>query len=172
MILCWLNELLGSSDKGFLSAALHRHRQSCATCRRSSQNTKALENLLGKDFQISGKSPSPFLPKRIIESVQKTDLHLKPALPGQMFVWRLALPVGICAVFAFVLFELSRKNNPQPDRRDSTQLAKVESVHLAFPPIHIRVEDPLTLEMQSLLADSKNAARSLAANFLPDNLNP
>jgi len=173
MILCWLNELFGTKGSGPLSATLRKHTESCAACRHSARNTTALENLLMKDSQTFAARPSPFLQRRIIDSVQNPGSVPKAALTLQTLLFRLAGPVSACALLALVLFGLSQKNNVNSRQPDPVKLTMLPPVQLPIiPSIKIKVEDPLTIEMQSLVADSMNAARSLAANFLPANLEP
>ncbi|MDB6040834.1 MAG: hypothetical protein JWM99_4675 [Verrucomicrobiales bacterium] len=174
MILCRLNEWLGPKYTGPFVAALHNHSRSCEICQRSERASASLASLLKVDSKRATAEPSPFLSARIVKG-----LHVVPSERGTRLgidrsIYRLALPIAAGVVIAYALLSPSPTKErspiqsvgiPQPEPQVKPSLP-------AFPEINIKVADPLTIEMESLLADSRIAARSLAANFLPDPSKP
>jgi hypothetical protein len=162
MILCWLNQRFGP-----LNVTLQRHRASCSACRKSELQLRQLEELLTSESRGLGVEPSSLLQTRIMNSVATTRA---PKIAGVSFLLRLALPAACCIAIALFLFKPRPVDQASASRAGTVALAptRTEAVLPEFPKINLKVVDPLTKEMQSLLADSRNAARSLAANFLPD----
>jgi hypothetical protein len=169
MILCWLNERLGLGYTGPLAAMLHNHSRSCPFCTKSGSASASLESLLRRESKRANIEASPFLCARIVKGIHNATPETEPRLGMQRLMFRLALPVAASVLIAFVLL-----NNVSTKQKSPVQSAKIDQplpqskpLLPAFPEISIKVADPLTTEMESLLADSRIAARSLAANFLP-----
>jgi hypothetical protein len=99
----------------------------------------------------------------------------KGARPGiERLIFHLALPAAASALIAFVLFHTGSTKQKSPIQAAKIEQPLPQSSQLlpTVPEIRIKVADPLTTEMESLLADSRIAARSLAANFLPGRSEP
>jgi hypothetical protein len=174
MILCRLNEWLGPKYSGPFAAALHNHSRSCELCQRSERASTSLTRLLDADSKRTIAEPSPFLSARIVKGLQASTPEMGTRLGIDRFIYRLALPIAASVVIAFALLSPSPTKERSPIQSVGIRQPEPQARPLlpVFPEINIKVADPLTIEMESLLADSRIAARSLAANFLPDPSKP
>jgi hypothetical protein len=107
------------------------------------------------------------------------DLQNAPSEMGagagiERLIFRLALPAAASVLIAFVMLHTgsTKQKSPIQSAKIEQPLPQSRQLLPAFPEIRIKVTDPLTTEMESLLADSRIAARSLAANFLPGTSEP
>jgi hypothetical protein len=174
MILCWLNERLGPRYAGPFAAVFHTHTRSCAFCRKSESASAKLESLLQRQSKTASIEPSPFLSARIVKNLQNATSEKVTRLGIGRLMVRLALPAAASMLIALVLLNTGSTKHPSPTQsaRYEQPLPQAKPLLPAFPEISIKVADPLTTEMESLIADSRIAARSLAANFLPESQQP
>ena len=174
MILCRLNDWLGPKYTGPFAAALRNHSRVCEFCHRSARASTSLTKLLETDSKRAFVEPSPFLSARIVKGLHVAT-PARETRPGiDRFIYRLALPIAASVVLAYALLNPSPTKEKSPIQSVGIREPEPQAKPLlpAFSEINLKVADPLTIEMESLLADSRLAARSLAANFLPGPLEP
>lgn len=146
---CWLyrGAIRNHLDEGReLSAAARLHVRACEACARELETHGALmEALQEKPHQTE----APFLRARILNALEEArPRHLNWA-PGLAFV----------AVIAIVFVATIRKEPDVAAPNLQFESPKVAALH-----------EPFEQELQNLRADTTNALRALAANFLPDDL--
>lgn len=174
MIFCRLNNWLGPKYTGPFAAALRSHARECEFCQKSGQTTASLTRLLETNSKRVTVEPSPFLSARIVKGLHAVTPEMGTRLETNRFIYRLALPIAASIVLAYALLTPSPTKEKSPAQSVGVRQPALNDKPLLpkFPEINLKVADPLTIEMESLLADSRLAARSLAANFLPGPLEP
>ena len=95
--------------------------------------------------------PPPYLHSRIMNSIKA------PEAAKRSGVWRFSAALAIAAVTIGAIIILNRAPETQQVAIDLPSIPKVT----------VSAENSLQAEMENLKADTRNAARALAANFLP-----
>jgi hypothetical protein len=155
MIRCWLNSfaLTRHLEEGAeISENLRAHLASCETCRATALAQREVISMLS--VEIPSVAEPPFLKARILNAVKATQPSRRPPLwPA----WGLAAAVVVVPIFLL-------------PRRE----AKVATAEWKFPKLEatsgikaVAAPLPIETEFENLKADTRNAARALAANFLP-----
>jgi hypothetical protein len=140
-------------DNQPLPARAESHLAQCAHCRDLVRAHSAIIVKLANQKPANFKAPA-FLHARIMNALQT------PAATRSQFVpvLRWAIPTLLIAATATLL--LTRKTPPQ-------QFVEVKIIPKQLALKATIPENPLETEIQNLCADTLNAARALAANFLP-----
>ena len=155
MKLCSLNQIFNPEGRA-TSGILARHHAACDHCRANAQSARELSQKL-RARGIDETAP-PFLANRIMNALPTT----KPQSSFGFVKW--ALPLAACAALALMLVNPPQQS-PVPTVARATPKPEV-TIPTSLPELSIP-EDPLSKELEFILSDSQNAARTLAANFMP-----
>jgi hypothetical protein len=127
-----------------------------------------LEALLRKGSVHQAVTPPTALSGDVMRAVRHERGASAPeAKPSFSASWRMAPVFGACAL-ALTLTILLRPPSPSVPKSRSPEPVALNLP--AMPKLNLDMEDPLSREWRDLVSDSRNAARSLAANFLPSNV--
>jgi hypothetical protein len=99
----------------------------------------------------------PFLRIRIMNSIEAAEVAKSRAC-GR--VRRFYAAFGLVAVAIAIAIAITVQNRPSQPQQVAIEIPSI-------PKISIPAENSLQSEMENLKADTRNAARALAANFLP-----
>jgi hypothetical protein len=137
-----------------LSPRANAHLSACPKCREMLAAHRAIIGHLSARRKQSPETP-PFLHARIMNNLETTPLQQSPA----MFRW-LAFGASLAAVAAVAYLMTPTRPSQQSARWPDlpTKIAFKTSIP----------ENPLEQEIQHLRADTLNAAKALAATFLPE----
>lgn len=147
---CWLhrraiqNFLEGESP---LPTGTQQHLDECETCAREMKDQRALIASLASK---PASAEAPFLRSRIANAIRRE----KQESPPPRYAVALAL-IAICICAATLLL-----NRP----RETNIVLEIEKPRLA---LSGKFESPYDKELENLRADTTNALRALAANFVP-----
>jgi hypothetical protein len=134
-----------------LSEAAHQHVDACPACQ--------AELRLAGAHVLRTEAP-PFLHARIMNSVRNETVSRRAELS---LAWKLAPVLVVAMAFALVM---APKDSSKRELAAKPQPWKIA----AFAAPELPQEAPLETELANLQADTVNAARALAENFLPSNL--
>ncbi len=158
MIRCWITRV-GIQNHvehgGIMSEKAERHMESCADCREILQSHLTLGKKLRAERPPTCEA-SPFLHARIMNSVAGAGQNPQRSKILRIFSSVSALGVA-CLLIAFW--------PGQKEVAPANTMASWTLPALNTPPI--RVTASLESELEYLKADTQNAARALAASFLP-----
>lgn len=141
-----------------LEQSAQAHFDSCPSCRAVLEAHQSLVRA-----KVSSKAPPPFLRARIMNSLRAAPAPTRNKTTA--FEW--ALGVAMFAMFVTLSVKLSRVGSQHTHAAQNSQPTQAPWKIAAFTPTTITFEQPLETELASLQADTMNAARALAANFLP-----
>lgn len=146
---CWLyrGAIRNHLDEGReLSPAARLHARGCEACARE---LRTHCELLAELREKPTEAEAPFLRARILNSLEEAPPRRLNWAPG----------LALVAVVAIIFVSTRRKepNGAAPDLQFKSP--KVAALH-----------EPFEQELENLRADTTNALRALAANFLPDDL--
>ncbi len=176
MKLCRIYRLIISSrlsDGAALPRFVTQHCEHCAACRQTVANWQAMENSLRQTVSAERSEPSPWLATRIMQNL---DAPEKQTVSAGMFS-RVAI-LGSLTVIAAVLVIQSRQSEPvavavNPPQPPTTIITTTPSLATVVDTTRIKElasnwDQPLQVELKSVMADAKLALNGLAHNFLPD----
>lgn len=157
-----------------------RHLKSCPACQHASAMTTQLTHRLTRSSRRVRQAAPPFLAARVVNAVRAdgSGRGRRPCLRLR----RLALGFGVAGLLALLTLMLAPWRT-----REATHLASATNATKTAPPSErganlpfrlpdsaslmaygARLDEPLEREWQHMVADAQAAARSLAANFIPD----
>jgi len=157
-----------------------RHLKSCPACQHVGAMTTRLTHRLARSNRRVRQAAPPFLAARIVNAVRAggSSRGRQPRLGLR----RLAVGFGVAGLLALLTLMLAPWRT-----REATHLASATTTTTTAPPIErganlpfrlpdsaslmaygARLDEPLEREWQHMVADAQAAARSLAANFIPD----
>ena len=155
MILCFFHQPAlrrHLNDGGPLTPRAKAHLERCPRCREMvAAHLAIIKNLSAKREHAEG-TPA-FLHARVMNRIQATPTTADRGIPR----W-----AGAVAAFAIVVATLLFTPK-QPTQREATLSLPTQ---IAFKPT--LPANPLETEIESLRADTLNAAKAVAANFWPD----
>ncbi len=186
MIHCWLYQKVGfwfREDSRSLPAPVQNHLKACASCRQHFAIHDALIHRLSAESAHAFRPGPPFLQEKIMASIRACK-NSRNASEQARSGW--LLPAAGLALLA-LLVGLTLAKSPQSSHNTTmttTVTTPAANQTAPFPANTLAsivlptnsvaqwsalLDDPLQVEMASVIKDAKNAALVLAANFLPPN---
>jgi predicted anti-sigma-YlaC factor YlaD len=186
MIHCWLYQKVGFwfwEDSRPLPAQVQRHLESCPSCRQYFALHDTLINRLSAESSCAFQPEPPFLHEKIMAAIH-AEKNARNTPVRTLPRWLLpAAGFALLALFVALTFEKSPQSShnttttttataPAANQTAPTPVNTLASIDLPTNSVaqwSALLDDPLQTEMTSVIKDAKNAAQSLAANFLPPN---
>lgn len=176
MKLCRLYRLIISSrlsDGATLPRFVTQHCQQCVACRQVLASWQTMETSLRQSVKAEQVAPSPWLATRIMQNLDTPEVKAAPAFSFS----RLAILGSLAALAALLVVQ----SNQPPAENISVARSKPTTTSTLVPPslttvvdtarikeLAVSWEQPLEVELKSVMADAKLALNGLAYNFLPD----
>lgn len=173
---CWLHKRVAAFNAGSLSqlpSTTRRHLESCPACRRAAESSERIGRALASSARSETVAPGRPLHARVVANLARPSAP-EPA-PRLFAGWGMA--VGACASLALAAWlGYGSRLSPwgEAKSRVGSDSAAVPVALAYFAPgekwleAAKRLDDPLEKEMESLLADTKSAFKTLAHNFVPE----
>lgn len=140
-----------------IPADAEMHLQHCARCREFFEGQRAVvSGLTRKTVTVE---PPPFLRTRILNAVRQTERKT-----GRLDLRWVAATVAVALITALIV------TRSEPERQPARTLNLALNTDLFETKVVVQaanLENPLEAEFQNLENDTRNAARALAASFLP-----
>ena len=177
MITCWYyKKVIARSldETQGLPAGAAQHVNDCPGCRHFYEVERALTRQLTAGAQLHVQLPPPFLRAKIMAALHRrpqTDVPSRRLIPA---VWATALVIVSAGFFLFIRDsqhpEARRPSAPSP----TFQVAAQKAANDIRPLVALNaiewsqvLDQPLEVEMQSVIRDAKTAIQLVAQNFLP-----
>ncbi len=177
MIHCWFTKRNINSciDSGkLLPHETERHIENCFACRQFYHAQRELAQQLTAGAASQRQPTSPFLHPRIMASInrepQMSHMERRSFAP----IWALAMIFIGIGIFSAHLFRsrqsLFTLTNPQLSAPVMQQIARLPAAPSSSNLFELTkaLDQPLEMEMQSVISDAKIAIHLLAQNFLPE----
>lgn len=183
MLLCrlvqsWMS-LNADTDRP-LAGWCNRHLKSCPVCQHADARTTQLTRHLARSSGRVRQAAPPFLAARVVNAVRADDSSR--GRQPRLGLRRLAVGFSVAGLLALLTLMLGPWRT-----REAMHLASATNATTIAPPFQrganlpfrlpdsaslmaygARLDEPLEREWQYMVADAQAAARSLAANFIPD----
>jgi hypothetical protein len=115
-------------------------------------------------------APSPFFERRVMNNLP-TEPGAKSRLPWGLTTATASIALTVLAAAILILKSGSDFRPPVTDSKSSLRLEevlpKVDTAELKSLP---KLDEPLEKEFNLVISDTRNAIRSLATSFLPDDV--
>jgi len=182
MITCWRYRriILRSVDANTtLPEPARNHVQRCPACRELYESEMQIARQLLAGAGAQKQSPSPFLHAKIMSSISRPELGAERSRARIRSGWSLGFGMACVLLGCVIWFHSQHSNHRAADARARpAPIAPVPQPSLAMKlpdELQLRqwtekLDEPLETEMKLVVNDTKNAANSLANNFLPEKL--
>jgi hypothetical protein len=182
MISCWFHKkvIAHSIDAGqALPERTQRHAQNCPACCQSWEIECELTRQLAAGAGAHRQPPSPFLHAKIMASLDRPAETARTHRNDPAPIWAAAVIIGVLGIFGISFVQHLQRPSPdgQPKERSGTLpqpvIQKFAQDLSAFNGRNVfewskTLDQPLEIEMQSVVSDAKTALQLLAQNFLPE----